>query len=275
MPLLAPLLACIAFLSPIAMAQDAGGAKDHPMFSRMPGYAISNADVHDFSAFEFQLEPPKSLEGRYWHIEYAIGEGGKRASPLQISRNYTNLVERQGGKKLREEVSSGGGLAVAELKTGGRNLLMQIDINNSGEMYVLTVVEEAAMEQQVEFTASELATALKGTGRVALRNILFDTGKATLQPRSEAALAPVGELLKSDPALKLEIQGHTDNAGAPAANLKLSQERAAAVRAHLVQKLGVAAARLTSAGFGDTRPVADNGSEAGRAANRRVELVRK
>src|SRR5206468_8729616 len=111
-------------------------------------------------------------------------------------------------------------------------------------------------------------------GSVALHGILFDTGKATIKPESAATLQTIAEVLKTDAALKLEIQGHTDNVGAPAANMKLSQERAAAVKAHLVQT-GVAADRLTTAGFGDTKPVADNSTDEGRAQNRRVELVKK
>jgi outer membrane protein OmpA-like peptidoglycan-associated protein len=131
------------------------------------------------------------------------------------------------------------------------------------------------MEQKVEFSAMELAKALNDNGSVALHNILFDTGKATLKPESAAALAPVGELLKNDAALKLEIQGHTDNVGQAAANLKLSQDRAAAVRTYLVQTFGIPAARLTTAGFGDTKPVVPNTAESGRAQNRRMELVKK
>ena len=148
-------------------------------------------------------------------------------------------------------------------------------MSSAGDSYDLTVVEEAGMEQKVEFTAMELAKALNDTGSVALHNVLFDTGKATLKPESAAALAPVGELLKNDAALKLEIQGHTDNVGQTAANLKLSQDRAAAVKTYLTQTFGIAAARLTTAGFGDTKPVAPNTAEAGRAQNRRVELVKK
>ena len=72
-----------------------------------------------------------------------------------------------------------------------------------------------------------------------------------------------------------EIQRHTDNVGQAATNLKLSQDRAAAVKAYLVQTFGVPAARLSTAGFGDTKPVAPNTAEAGRAQNRRVELVGK
>jgi outer membrane protein OmpA-like peptidoglycan-associated protein len=120
-----------------------------------------------------------------------------------------------------------------------------------------------------------MAAALKATGSVALHNILFDTGKATLQAGSSDALVPVGEMLKGDPSLRLEIQGHTDKVGSAAANLRLSQDRAATVKAYLVQNAGVDAARLTTTGLGDTRPVGDNATDAGRAQNRRVVLVKR
>lgn len=70
-------------------------------------------------------------------------------------------------------------------------------------------------------------------------------------------------------------QGHTDNAGAAAANLKVSQDRAAAVKTYLVQTHGIVADRLTTSGLGDTKPIAENTSDEGRAKNRRVELVKK
>ena len=84
----------------------------------------------------------------------------------------------------------------------------------------------------------------------------------------------IADALKADGELALEIQGHTDNVGAAAANLTLSRERAAAVKAALV-KAGIDEGRLTTSGFGDTQPVADNSTDEGRARNRRVELVRK
>jgi OmpA-OmpF porin, OOP family len=172
-------------------------------------------------------------------------------------------------------MDSSGGTTVAQMPLEGKTLFLEIKISNYGEVYELYVVEEAAMEQKVEFTAMELAKALNDNGSVALHDILFDTGKATLKPESAAALAPVGELLKGDAALTLEIQGHTDNVGQAAANLKLSQDRAAAVKSYLVATFGIPAARLTTSGFGDTKPVAPNTAESGRARNRRVELVKK
>lgn len=258
-----------------AIAQDAEGSKDHPMLSRMPGYVIGDYDAQDFSVFDFATDPATHVEGRYWRIEYAVPDGGKKAGPVQIARNYTDLLLKRGGKTVVDQVGAGGGTAVAWMPAAGKKIWVQIDISNNGEMYTLIVVEEAAMEQKVEFTAMELAKALNDTGSVALYGILFDTGKATIKPESAKALAPVGEMLKSQASLKLEIQGHTDNVGTAAANLKLSQDRAAAVKAYLLQTFAIGSDRLSAVGLGDTKPVGDNKNEDGRAKNRRVELVKK
>jgi OOP family OmpA-OmpF porin len=272
-------IAVLTLISSVpALAQDEK-AKDHPRFSGMPSYDISNKDEQDFGAGEFEIgggQPQKHIEGKYWKIEYALKEGARKAGPLQIGRNYTALLLAKGGKKVVEQLDASGGTTTGTMPIGnGRSLWLQVDVANSGEMYSLTIVEEGDMKQEVEFTAGDLAEALKTKGSIAIRNILFDTGKATIKPESAGALAIIADVLKGDEALKIEIQGHTDNVGAPAANLKLSQDRAAAVKAYLVSTGGIAAARLTTAGLGDTKPVADNATEEGRTQNRRVELVRK
>ena len=270
-------VAALALAAP-ARAQEPQ-PKEHPRFSGMPSYQISNVDEQEFGAGEFEIGgglPPKHVEGKYWEIQYSLKEGAKKAGPLQICRNYTAILLAKGGKKLLEDANSGGGTTTGTMPIGnGRSLWLQVNVNNSGEMYSLMIVEEGDMKQDVEFTAGDLAEALKTKGSIAVRNILFDTGKATIRPESAGALATIAEVLKGDPALKIEIQGHTDNVGAAAANLKLSQDRAAAVKAYLVQTGGIAATRLTTAGLGDTKPVADNKTEDGRAQNRRVELVKK
>ena len=102
----------------------------------------------------------------------------------------------------------------------------------------------------------------------------FDTDKATLRSEAQPVLAEVLKLLQTSPELRLAIQGHTDDQGTPAHNQALSEARAQAVVAALTAA-GTAASRLTAAGFGQTKPVADNATEAGRAQNRRVELVRQ
>lgn len=118
-----------------------------------------------------------------------------------------------------------------------------------------------------------LGAQLRSTGRVDLYGLYFDFGSDRLRAESEPVLAQIVALLKDDPALKLVVEGHTDAVGAEAANRDLSQRRAQAVVAALVAR-GVAAPRLRAEGFGAGRPVADNGSAAGRARNRRVTLAR-
>lgn len=128
------------------------------------------------------------------------------------------------------------------------------------------------MEQEV--TASDLSDAITKTGHVAVYGIHFDTGKATLQADSDAVLQQIVQLMTNDPALKLRVEGHTDNQGAAAANQTLSEKRAQAVVGWLTAH-GVAASRLTAKGLGASKPVGDNATEDGRAKNRRVELVKQ
>lgn len=120
----------------------------------------------------------------------------------------------------------------------------------------------------------DLYEALSAEGRVAVQDILFDTNSAEIQPASADVLAEIAGMLAERPGLKLLVEGHTDDQGGFQHNMKLSGERAAAVKAYLVERHGVAAERLETIGLGPTQPVASNDAGAGRAENRRVELVR-
>jgi len=120
----------------------------------------------------------------------------------------------------------------------------------------------------------KLYDVLAANGRVATRGILFDTGSDRLRPESTPTLTEIGDMLKAHPDLKLAIEGHTDNVGQPAANKTLSEKRAAAVKQYLVGTFGIDAGRLTTAGYGDTKPVGPNTTPEGRQNNRRVELVK-
>jgi outer membrane protein OmpA-like peptidoglycan-associated protein len=110
--------------------------------------------------------------------------------------------------------------------------------------------------------------------RIRIYGIHFDVDSAVIQPRSEPVIAEIAQLLKSEPSLRFQVEGHTDSDGGAAYNLGLSQRRAQAVVDDLVKRYGIAHARLVAKGFGLTKPVASNATEAGKALNRRVELLR-
>jgi outer membrane protein OmpA-like peptidoglycan-associated protein len=124
----------------------------------------------------------------------------------------------------------------------------------------------------VEVKANDMAKALTDAGKIDIYGIFFDTDKTALKPESKATLDEVAKLLKSDPSLRLEVAGHTDNAGGADHNMRLSAGRAAAVVQALVNAYGIDRTRLQPSGYGDTKPAAANDSEQGRAKNRRVEL---
>ena len=102
-------------------------------------------------------------------------------------------------------------------------------------------------------------------------DVHFDTAKADIKPVSFAVLDEIVTFLNNNPMLKVEIQGHTDSRGSAAYNMRLSDARAQAVKAYLINK-GIDPMRLTAKGFGPQMPVATNATAEGRAQNRRVEL---
>jgi outer membrane protein OmpA-like peptidoglycan-associated protein len=117
--------------------------------------------------------------------------------------------------------------------------------------------------------------ALLKKGRWVTQGILFVTGKADVQPESRPVLKEIASTMKKYGDLKILIEGHTDNVGAAASNLSLSDARAAAVKAALVSEFGIDGGRITTKGLGDTKPAAPNTTSVGRAQNRRVEIVKQ
>lgn len=267
--------AMMAGVPAAAFAQEPEGAKDHPMVPRLPNYVIGEYTYNDFESATFPLPDDKErvVEGKHWRITYFLKEGTRRISELEILRNYANAFKAKSWKAERYEEP---GIGIFSLRTPTSEIWCWVNAGGGGgESYSIEIVEKAGMEQSIELSASELAKALDAKGSVALHGILFDTGKATIKPESEKMLAEIGTLLKDNAALKLEIQGHTDNVGQKAVNQTLSQQRADSVREYLIATFSIAAARLTAVGFGDTKPVGSNTTEEGRAQNRRVELVKK
>lgn len=123
-------------------------------------------------------------------------------------------------------------------------------------------------------TASQMQQQLQTTGHFTVHDIHFAFNKTDITPDSAAILSEVATLLKNDPSLKLRIEGHTDNVGSAAYNLDLSQRRAESVKAYLVQNFNIDPSRLTTQGFGFSKPIANNATAEGQAENRRVEFVK-
>lgn len=111
-------------------------------------------------------------------------------------------------------------------------------------------------------------------GKIITYGITFDTGKATIKPESMSEINRIKNLMDEDESLNFEVQGHCDATGSAATNQKLSQERAEAIVAKLVE-MGIDESRLTASGKGSSEPIADNSTDEGRAKNRRVEFVKK
>lgn len=270
----------LALMAPAAaLAQaDAEGAKDHPVVPRLAGgqYYVSDYEARDFGTGDFSTsEDDRRVEGKFTRIEYWIKDNARPFSGVEIGRNYQKAVAEKKGTTIYFNVDNSGGNATFRVDLEGTRVWIGLSVSNGGEVYELTIVEETVMKQSVELNAGAMAAELGKSGRVTLRGILFDVGQATIQGPSAALLAEVGALLTSDPTLGLEVIGHTDNTGTAAGNLTLSRQRAEAVKTWLVKTHGIDPSRLTTTGRGDTVPVADNTTDAGRAQNRRVELVKR
>jgi len=257
------------------LAQDVEGCKDHPLFTRLPNFFIAEC-TSNFDRVDFLTAAGEDtiIEGNATYISYTLDYEsiGKGPSAFQIVKNYANAVKNSGGKKIYEDARCGYYVLIKNKK---EYRIRISDIGNDGgdgqTVFRLYVVEMESMNQEI--TANEMLMALNKNGYIAL-NILFDTGKSVIQEGSLSIVEQIVALMKSDAALKISIEGHTDNAGNADENKKLSTERAKAVMDAVIAK-GVDKSRLSFIGWGQEKPVSDNRTDEGKALNRRVEIVKK
>ncbi|MTV41616.1 OmpA family protein [Duganella radicis] len=149
--------------------------------------------------------------------------------------------------------------------------------DKNGGLY-LEIVEGKPMESDkvsANLNAADMAKGIAAEGKVAVYGVYFDTDKSEIKPESKAALGEMAKLLQQNPQLKVYVVGHTDNQGAPAHNVDLSQKRAEAVVKALAADYKIDGKRLSAKGVASYAPVASNDAEAGREKNRRVELVKQ
>lgn len=180
-------------------------------------------------------------------VELIDIKGKQTISKVQTDEQGLYMITLPQGKDYAFNVNRRGYLFYSE------NISLQ---KNSGD----SVYEKNIALQPIEADAS-----------VVLNNVFFDVNKWDIRPESQLELDKVVQLMKENPTVIMQISGHTDNAGKPSENLILSNNRARAVVSYLVQH-GIDPKRLSAKGFGETKPVAGNETEEGRARNRRTEM---
>ncbi|MBV8491167.1 MAG: OmpA family protein, partial [Candidatus Eremiobacteraeota bacterium] len=169
-----------------------------------------------------------------------------------------------------------------DMSGGTQPLQVTVDVPASAKpgVYTVNVVGTGSDGKTAQASITITGTAplkkevLKKHQRIRIYGIHFDYDSAQIQPRSEPVIADIAALMKANPTWHFEVSGHTDSDGGPAYNLGLSQRRAQSVVNDLVTRYGIARSRLVAKGYGLTRPVATNSTDAGKALNRRVELER-
>ncbi|MDQ7010255.1 MAG: OmpA family protein [Mariprofundaceae bacterium] len=226
---------------------------------------------------EIQYNVPMDRSGFevFSNYESALRQGG-----FKILYSCQDKACGKGAKMASKYLSKGtwiageGGLLSAKLTRPDGDVYAVIAVSGKHHKTAITVIEAKPMETgMVKVDADALLNDIERTGHASIYGIYFDTNKAEVKPESKQALGEIAKLLKNKPGLKLHVVGHTDNVGTLDYNMDLSRRRARAVVNVLVSGYGIDAGRLHAAGVGPRAPVLANSSDAGRAKNRRVELV--
>jgi len=253
----------------------------HPLLSGIADFSIRSRSEKAFDAVTLdagdisqasgkKYDGPLTFEGKVTRLTYA--NPASTRSRAEIFRNYKAAIGKLGGRQVNSppagDVSDWHVFRIEQAGKGPVSVLLNVPYESE---YELVIVEQQAMAQTVQ--AGELAKEINSNGFATIY-VNFDTNQSVLKQDGVVAVKEIALLMKQVPKLKLNIEGHTDNVGSPADNKKLSQARAEAVVKAVVGE-GVDAKRLVAVGRGQESPVADNRNEAGRAKNRRVELVKQ
>jgi outer membrane protein OmpA-like peptidoglycan-associated protein len=306
---LAPILPATALLLVVipglaqAQTRDVAGSKDYPGIGRFGGSVITGYAAKDFDAARIQAAPfkdgqpadAKRLEGKVTRIAWRTSPG---PSIIEVSRNFETQLAKAGFEtRVACDTDECGGIPFTEAidalpvpqmwldgfnyryyagrkQEAGREIWASVAVSkNNDNIYAqLVVVETGAIENKM-VDAAAMAKGLGDSGHIALYGVYFDTDKAVIKPESRPTLEQIAKLLAGQPQLNVFIVGHTDSQGAYDYNMDLSRRRAEAIVAELAKSYRIAPARLRSAGVGMLAPVGSNATDAGRALNRRVELV--
>ena len=272
-----------------------------PYLNAPEGYRYNDIIKSDFENLHFAIKGQLTgIEGKSFKTNiYKNRESDTPFSPELVDKAYHKAITDLGGVQVSDKILPGEiervGKKVLEqgnhaysiigaddytlshvrtyvIRTATAEVWIELSLYEGGG-YINILQKEAANVPTVSIIkADEIKTELDKSGKAVL-HINFDVDKATLLADGKDAVNQILPVLKNNPDLKLSIEGHTDNSGTAEKNKTLSIARANTVLQSLVQS-GISASRLKATGFGASKPLTDNGSEAGMAQNRRVELVK-
>jgi OmpA-OmpF porin, OOP family len=197
--------------------------------------------------------------------DYPRNENANESTRKKLGENMYS------GKTGTTGLSNDSPFAVYAFRNQGKNYM--VNVQSSSAAGYIYIMELKAFQQTIQkYSADTMKKEIDATGK-AIVNINFDTDKATLKADGQDVVNQITALLKGSPALKLSIEGHTDNTGSAERNKALSRERSTAVMVALVSA-GIGKDNLKAAGFGADKPLVANDSDDNKAKNRRVELVK-
>lgn len=272
-------------------------SNDFPHLTLPAGYTDRNKPkLRDFDRFPFwNGNDFEQIEGRTWSADF--GKEEQAFSMHEVRRNLQAMMESVNGTRvfagrIPREKAEAVPKDVQAAYSEGASLgwddydleVWRADLSDGRQVWVharleylqagWVVVERKGFTQSATLLpADALKQQLDSAGKVAIQ-VNFATDKATILPDSQPQIDQVLALLKQGATLKLMVEGHTDNSGGAEHNQRLSEQRANAVMSTLVGA-GIDASRLQASGLGQSKPVADNATDAGRASNRRVELIKR
>lgn len=177
------------------------------------------------------------------------------------------LFINQSTKTVIKGITNSAGIFTVNLPVGKYD----IKLKSIGKAQDYSTIEIPKIGDNQMYTEMTLEIKMSLPKFFTLDNLHFESGQSTILKSSYNELAELIEYLKLKPTLKIEVSGHTDSDGNDQANLELSRKRAAAVKSYLIKK-GISGSRITVIGYGETKPVADNSTTAGKAKNRRTEV---
>jgi outer membrane protein OmpA-like peptidoglycan-associated protein len=258
-------------LPPLAkLAPDQPGCVDSKFFPKIAACRIDNCekkdtDRRDMPIGEDEKGDPISatMEGSSRSVMYECWMGTTPSSVVEKA----DVALRAAGFDVPYRFSD------AEASLTAHKDDLWITVEAASRFYTLTEINAVGPDFESAIDADSIADMLERYGHVPLNGLQFVAGRADMVPGTLTILDEVVTLLKDHPSWHLRVEGHTDNVGAKTTNLNLSFFRASAVVNWLAAN-GIKRARIDPKGMGDTHPVADNTTEAGRSKNRRIEIVK-